>query len=96
MAGHHDRARGWQFKSRDPTSAEICMWGRQLAAMLALYTGKGVTPEVNLKEHISPTPLQSSNKAEITLALKSRGDVTRSPKTGVSVAPQMDMCPTKI
>ena len=48
--------------------------------MLALYTGKGVTPEVNLRE--SHMPPQSSNKAEPTLALKPRGDVTRSPKQG--------------
>ena len=30
--------------------AETHMWGRQLAAMLALYTDKGVAPEVNLRE----------------------------------------------
>ena len=65
-----------------PTSAETCMWGKQLAAMLAIYTGRGVAPEVNLREHISHTPPQSSNKAEPTLALKSRGDITRSPKQG--------------
>ena len=75
-------AGGRRFKSRHPTSAEIRMWGRRLAAMLALYTGKGVTPEVNLREHISCTPPHSSNKAEPTLALKPRGDVTRSPKQG--------------
>ena len=34
-----------------------------LAAMLAIYTGKGVTTEVNLNEHISHTAPQSSNKA---------------------------------
>ena len=58
------------------------MWGRRLAAMLALYTGKGVAPEVNLRERISRTPLHSSNKAEPTLALKPKGDVTRSPNQG--------------
>ena len=58
------------------------MWGRQLAAMLALYTGRGIAPEVNLREHISCMPPQSSNKAEPILALKPRGDVTRSPKQG--------------
>ena len=58
------------------------MWGKQPAAMLAIYTGRGVTPEVNLREHISCMPLQSSNKAEPTLVLKPRGDVTRSPKQG--------------
>ena len=76
------RAGSRQFKSWHPTSAETCMWGRWLAAMLALYTGKCVTPEVNLREHISRTPPHSSNKAEPTLALKPRGDVTRSPKQG--------------
>ena len=50
--------------------------------MLAIYTGRGVAPEVNLRECISHTPLQSLNKAEPTLALKPRGDVTRSPKQG--------------
>ena len=50
--------------------------------MLALYTGKGVAPEVNLRECISHMPLQSVNKAEPTLALKPRGDITRSPKQG--------------
>ena len=74
------RAGGRRFNSRHPTSAERRMWGRRLAAMLALYTGRGVAPEVNLRERISCTPLQSSNKAEPTLALKPRGDVTRSQK----------------
>ena len=50
--------------------------------MLAIYTGRGVTPELNLREHISSTPQQSSNKVEPTLALKPRGDMTRSPKQG--------------
>ena len=65
-----------------PTSAETRMWGKQPAAMLAIYTGRGVTPEVNLRECISCTPPQSLNKAEPTLALKPRGDITRSPKQG--------------
>ena len=76
------RAGGRRFKSQHPTSAETHMWGRRLAAMLALYTGKGVVPEVNLRECILRTPLPSANKAEPTLALKPRGDVTRSPKQG--------------
>ena len=74
------RAGGRWFKSQHPTSAETHMWGRRLAAMLALYTDKGVAPEVNLRERISRTPLPSVNKAEPTLALKPREDVTRSPK----------------
>ena len=71
------RAGGRRFKSQHPTSAETRMWGRQLAAMLALYTSKGVAPEVNLREHISCMPPHSSNKAEPTLAFKPRGDITR-------------------
>ena len=34
------------------------------------------------REHISHTPLQSSNKAEPTLVFKPRGDITRNPKQG--------------
>ena len=103
LAGHRGRvgsasdcrAGGRRFKFRHPTSAETCMWGRRLAAMLALYTGKGVAPEVNLRERILHMPLPSANKAEPTLALKPRRCHQKS-KAGVSVAPQMDMCPTKI
>ena len=67
---------------RHPTSAEIHMWGKPLAAMLVIYTGRGIALEVNLRERISRMPLQSSNKAEPTLALKPRGDITRSLKQG--------------
>ena len=58
------------------------MWGRQLAAILALFTSKGVAPEVNLREHVTCMPPQSLNKAEPTLALKPSGDITRSPNQG--------------
>ena len=34
------------------TSAETRMWGGQLATILALYSSKGVAPEVNLRECI--------------------------------------------
>ena len=50
--------------------------------MLAIYTGRDVIPEVNLREHISCMPPQSLNRAEPTLALKPRADITRSPKQG--------------
>ena len=50
--------------------------------MLALYTGKGVAQEVNLRECISCTLPPSANKVEPTLTLKPRGDITRSPKQG--------------
>ena len=67
---------------RHPTSAETHMWGKRPAAMLAIYTSRGVKSEVNLRERISCMPLQRSNKAEPTLALKPRGHVTRSLKQG--------------
>ena len=73
-----------------PTSAETCMWGEGLAAMLALYTGKGVAPEVNLREHISHTPPQSLNKAAHSGFETQRRRHQKS-KTGVSMAPQMKM-----
>ena len=43
-------AGGQRLKSQQPTSAETFMWGKQLAAMLAIYTSKGIAPEVNLIE----------------------------------------------
>ena len=42
--------RGQQFKSWHPPKTHT--WGRCLAAMLALYTGKGVAPELKLRERI--------------------------------------------
>ena len=74
-----------------PTSAETCMWRKQLAAMLAIYKSRGVAPEVNLRKYISCMPQQSSNKAEPTLALKPRGDVTRKPKQGYQWPKKMDV-----
>ena len=82
-----------QVQVRQPTSAETCMWGKGLAAMLALYTGKGVAPEVNLREHISHTPPQSLNKA-VHSGFETQRRHHQKSKTGVSVAPQMKMCPT--
>ena len=66
-----------EWVARQTAEQEVgsSMWGRRLAAMLALYTSIGVTPEVNLRECISHMPPQSLNKAEPTLALKPRGDV---------------------
>ena len=44
------------------------MWGRRLTTLLALYTSKGVTPKVKLRERLLSMPLPSVNKAEPTLA----------------------------
>ena len=79
---------------RHPISAKTHMWGKQLAAMLAIYTSRGVTPEVNLRERISCMPPQSSNKAAHSGFETHRRRHQKS-KTGVSVAPKMDTCPTK-
>ena len=80
---------------RHPTSTETRMWGKRLAAMLAIYTGRGVTPEVNLRECISCMPLQSSNKAEPHSGFETQRRRHQKSETVVSVAPKMDMCPTK-
>ena len=48
--------------------------------MLVIYTGKGVTLEVNLRECILCMPLPSANKA--SHSLKPRGDFSKSPKQG--------------
>ena len=45
--------------------------------------------------NIKHTPPLSSNKAEPTLALKPRGDVTRSPKQGYQWPHKKDSCPPK-
>ena len=77
---------------RHPPSAETHMWGKWLAAILAIYTGRGVAPEVNLRECM---PLPSSiSRAHSGFETQMRHH--QKSKTGLSVAPQMDMCPTKI
>ena len=45
--------------------------------------------------NITCTPPLSLNKAEPTLALKPRGDVTRSPKQGYQWPHRKDSCPPK-
>ena len=52
----------------------------RLAAMPAAKRFGCVAPEVDLGECTLHLPLQKANKAEPTLALKPRGDVTRNPK----------------
>ena len=46
--------------------------------------------------NVTRTPPPSANKAEPTLALKPRGDVTRSPKQGYQWPHKKDSCPPKI
>ena len=49
-----------------------------------------VAPEVDLRECTLQSPPQKANKAEPTLALKPRGDVTRNPKQGYHVSAKKD------
>ena len=74
----------WLLSGRSPvqhpTSGETCMWGKQLAAMAAIYTSKGVRQEVNLGNIYHVCLCQVWIRLP-TLALKPRGDVT-SPKQG--------------
>ena len=71
------------------------MWGKRLAAMLAINTSKGVTPEVNLRECISCIPLPSMNETAHS-GFETQRRCHQKSETGVSVAPKIDMCPTKI
>ena len=81
---------GWWFKSWHRTTAETLTWGRQLASMLALYTGKDVRLEVNFREYISHTPLPSVSKVAHSGFEIQRRHHQKS-RTGVSVAPKMDI-----
>ena len=65
-----------------------------LAVILAAKRSAGVTPEVNFIDLVTPTPPPSINKA--ALALKPRGDITRSPKQGYQWPHKMDLCPPEI
>ena len=53
----------WEVCASNPTSTETGMWGKQPAAMLAIYTGRGVAPEVNLRERVTCTSPPSVNKS---------------------------------
>ena len=57
------------------------------AAILAAKRSAGVAPEVNLREHVTCTPLPSMNKAANSGFETQRRHHQKS-KTGVSVAPQ--------
>ena len=58
-----------------------------LAAMLAAKRLAGVTPEVNLMEHVTCTHQPNANKAAFSAFENQRRHHKKS-KTGVSVAPQ--------
>ena len=58
--------------------------------MLATYTNKGVTPEVNLRECTSLMPLPSANKSTHS-GFEAHRICHQKSKTGVSVAPKMEI-----
>ena len=62
--------------------------------MLVIKRSAGVTPDVNLREHISCIPLPSVNKAAHSGIETQRGCHHKS-KTGVSVAPQKGLKSSK-
>ena len=62
------------------TSATVC--GDRTGCTPAAKRSASVAPEVDLGECTLHLPLQKANKAEPTLVLNPRGDVTRNPKQG--------------
>ena len=65
-----------------------------LAAMLATMRSAGAAPEMNLRECVIWILLPSTNKAAHSGFETQRRHHQKS-KTGVSVAPQKDLCPPK-
>ena len=65
-----------------------------LVAMLATKRLAGVTPEVNLGEHLACMPLSSLNKAASS-GFETQGRHHQKSKTKVSVAPQKGLVSSK-
>ena len=65
--------------------------GKWLATLPVAKRSSHLAPDVDLGECTLHLPLPKVNKAEPTLALKPRGEVTRNPKWGTS-GPKKDMC----
>ena len=74
------------------TSVQVDQKGS--AAMLATKKSVGVTPEMNLRKPLHAQVIKHANKGP-TLTLKPRADINKSPKTGVSVAPQKGLMSSK-
>ena len=64
------------------------------AAMLATKRLAGVTPEVNLREHVTYMPLPSMNKAAY-FGFETQGRHHQKSKIGLSVAPQKGLVSSK-
>ena len=64
--------------------------------MQVVKRSAGIAPEVDLREcTLHLLPQKQANKADPTLALKSRGDITRNPKQGYQWSQIRHMCPLK-
>ena len=77
--------------------ANICLQvcGRdQLGFHADCKRSAGVAPEVNLREHVTHTPLPSVNKVAHS-GFNPRGDITRSPKQGYQWLHKNDSRPQK-
>ena len=79
----HDRS---QFQA-PPMPTHRYMEENGSAAMLAAKRSAGITPEVNLIECVTPTPLPSANKAAHS-GFETQIRCHKKSKIGVSVAPQ--------
>ena len=75
------------------TSATVC--GDRTDCALAAKRLASVAPKVDLEECTLHSPLQKANKAEPTLALNPRGDITRNPKQGYQWPQKGHVCPPK-
>ena len=71
------------------------MWGSDRLRAGRQEVGKCSTRGESWGMYITFASAKIANKAEPTLALKPRGDVTRNPKQGYQWPPKKDMCPPK-
>ena len=76
----HRYSESMSSNSGNLTSATVC--GDRTGYAPAAKRSASVAPEVDLRECTLHSPLQKVNKAEPTLALNPRGNVTRNPKQG--------------
>ena len=78
----HRYSEGTSLNPGNLTSATVC--GDRTGCMPSAKRSASVAPEMDLGECRSTlhSPLQKANKAEPTLALNPRRDVTRNPKQG--------------
>ena len=95
---HKSRAffqRYQQCRYSSPINASQVRGRDGSAAILAAKRSAGVAPEVNLREHVTHTPLPSTNKAAHS-CFKTQRRCHQNSKTGVSVAPQKGLMSSKI